>query len=105
MRFFANGPSIPDELLWERDEGKVVFFCGAGVSKAYAGLPDFFGLATKVADYLEADKDSSAYQLIHQRDGNEKNNVVGGSVSADYIFGLLERDFFKKILKRLLPQH
>ena len=96
MRFFADGPSIPDELLWERDEGKVVFFCGAGISRAYAGLPDFFGLATKVAEYLKADKDSSAYQLIHQRDGNEKNNVVGGSVSADYIFGLLERDFFQK---------
>ena len=96
MRFFADGPSIPDELLWERDEGKVVFFCGAGVSRAYAGLPDFFGLANKVAEYLKADKDSAAYQLIHQRDGNEKNNVVGGSVSADYIFGLLERDFFQK---------
>lgn len=96
MRFFADGPSIPDELLWERDEGKVVFFCGAGVSRAYAGLPDFFGLANKVAEYLEAEKDSAAYQLIHQHDGKEKNNVVGGSVSADYIFGLLERDFFQK---------
>lgn len=96
MRFFADGPSIPDELLWERDEGKVVFFCGAGVSRAYAGLPDFFGLANKVAEYLKADKDSSAYQLIHQRDGNEKSNFIGGSVSADYIFGLLERDFFQK---------
>ena len=96
MRFFADGPSIPDELLWERDEGKVVFFCGAGVSRAYANLPDFFGLANKVAEYLEADKDSSAYQLIHQHDGKEKNNVAGGSISADYIFGLLERDFFQK---------
>ncbi len=96
MRFFADGPSIPDELLWERDEGKVVFFCGAGVSRAYAGLPDFFGLANKVAEYLKADKDSAAYQLIHQRDGNEKKNVVGGYISADYIFGLLERDFFQK---------
>ncbi|CAM1654400.1 SIR2 family protein [Bartonella apihabitans] len=96
MRFFADGPSIPDELLWERDEGKVVFFCGAGISIQYAGLPDFFSLANKVAEYLKADKDSAAYQLIHQRDGNEKNNVVGGSVSADYIFGLLERDFFQK---------
>ena len=96
MRFFANGPSIPDELLWERDEGKVVFFCGAGISMQYAGLPDFFSLANKVAEYLKADKDSAAYQLIHQRDGNEKNNVVGGYVSADYIFGLLERDFFQK---------
>ena len=43
MRFVANGPSIPDELLTARDEGRVMFFCGAGVSRAYAGLPDFFG--------------------------------------------------------------
>jgi hypothetical protein len=25
MRFFANGPSIPDELLVSRDEGDVIF--------------------------------------------------------------------------------
>ena len=37
MRFFENGPAIPDELLHARDEGRVVFFCGAGVSQAKAG--------------------------------------------------------------------
>ena len=47
MRFFENGPAIPDELLHDRDEGQVVFFCGAGVSRAKAKLPDFFGLAKK----------------------------------------------------------
>ena len=41
MRFYADGPSIPDELLIARDEGRVVFFCGAGVSKERAGLPLF----------------------------------------------------------------
>ena len=25
MRFFENGPAIPDELLHARDEGRVVF--------------------------------------------------------------------------------
>lgn len=48
MRFLANGPSIPDELLLARDEGWVVFFCGAGVSRAWAGLSDFSGLAETV---------------------------------------------------------
>ncbi len=48
MRFFENGPSIPDELLIARDEGRVVFFCGAGVSKARAKLLDFFRLVEKV---------------------------------------------------------
>ena len=33
MRFIANGPSIPDELLTARDDGRVIFFCGAGVSR------------------------------------------------------------------------
>jgi len=47
MRFFADGPCIPEELLEQRDRGKVVFFCGAGVSIP-AGLPDFRGLTKRV---------------------------------------------------------
>ena len=93
MRFFADGPSIPDELLWERDEGKVVFFCGAGVSRAYANLPDFFGLANIVAEHLGIGKDSDAYRLIHSAHEIEKNAGISGLISADRIFGLLERDF------------
>ena len=38
MQFIENGPSIPDELLNARDQGSVVFVCGAGVSQA---RPDF----------------------------------------------------------------
>lgn len=30
LRFLPEGPSIPDELLVARDEGRVVSFCGAG---------------------------------------------------------------------------
>ena len=41
MRFYENGIDIPDELLYAHDEGKVVFICGSGVSKAKAKLPDF----------------------------------------------------------------
>lgn len=93
MRFFANGPSIPDELLWERDEGKVIFFCGAGVSRAYAGLPDFFGLVNVVAEHLGISEDSDAYRLIHSAHEIEKNAGISGLISADRIFGLLERDF------------
>jgi len=29
MSFFKNGPSIPDELLERRDQGRVTFLCGA----------------------------------------------------------------------------
>lgn len=47
MQFVANGPDIPDELLQAHEEGRVVFFCGAGISRP-AGLPDFKGLVEQI---------------------------------------------------------
>lgn len=86
MRFLENGPSIPNDLLTARDEGRVVFFCGAGVSRAKAGLPDFIGLTTTVLDQLGAAAGSEARRLLSvMRDG--------APISADHIFGLLEQDF------------
>ncbi|MFI3272650.1 MAG: SIR2 family protein [Pseudomonadota bacterium] len=90
MRFIADGPSIPDELLLARDQGRVVFFCGAGVSKAHAHLPDFFGLTKSVMESLGALEDSLAMELM-----SEAQNTTG-LVSADRIFGLLERDFYRR---------
>lgn len=43
MQFITNGPDIPDALLQAHEEGRVVFFCGAGISYP-AGLPGFSGL-------------------------------------------------------------
>ncbi|MCG8613962.1 MAG: SIR2 family protein [Pseudomonadales bacterium] len=45
----ANGPDIPDELLLAHEEGRVVFFCGAGISYP-AGLPGFKGLVEQIYD-------------------------------------------------------
>ena len=47
MRFVRNGPDIPEELLQAHEDGRVVFFCGAGVSYR-AGLPDFKGLTEQI---------------------------------------------------------
>ena len=49
MQFIANGPDIPDALLQAHEEGRVVFFCGAGISYP-AGLPDFKGLVEQIYD-------------------------------------------------------
>ncbi len=43
MQFVPDGPDIPNELLQAHEEGRVVFFCGAGISYP-AGLPGFEGL-------------------------------------------------------------
>ena len=38
--FVNNGPDVPERLLHAHEEGRVVFFCGAGIS-TQAKLPDF----------------------------------------------------------------
>ena len=49
--FVENGPNIPEHLLQAHEDGRVVFFCGAGVS-APAGLPGFAGLVDKIYEEL-----------------------------------------------------
>jgi len=93
VRFEKAGPDIPDDLLRARDEGRVVFFCGAGVSRARANLPDFFGLAQVVLDHLRAPTDHRARRLLAEAETFEERTGVGGVISADRIFALLERDF------------
>ena len=102
MKFIESGPDIPDELFLALDEGRVVFFCGAGVSRADANLPDFFGLADKVRTTLGDPDDSSAANILTQPRET-------GLISADHVFGLLERDFFehdieRAVAKALAPQ-
>ena len=47
MQFISDGPDIPDALLQAHEEGRVVFFCGAGISYP-AGLPGFKGLVEEI---------------------------------------------------------
>ncbi len=47
MQFINNGPDIPDTLLQAHEEGRVVFYCGAGIS-CPAGLPGFKGLVEAI---------------------------------------------------------
>lgn len=63
MRFFENGPNIPNELLEERDNGNVVFFCGAGVSIP-AKLPNFLQLTKRTIDKLGTPADDKTRELL-----------------------------------------
>lgn len=77
MRFLPDGPVIPSHLLSQRNEGNVIFFCGAGISRR-AGLPDFAGLTQKVVDKLGSEK---ALEAIERGDGSDR------------VFNLLVREF------------
>ena len=49
MEFIPQGPNIPDNLLFAHEEGRMVFFCGAGISMGKpAGLPSFEGLVERL---------------------------------------------------------
>lgn len=47
MQFIKNGPDIPERLLQAHEDGRVVFFCGAGISYP-ARLPGFSGLVERL---------------------------------------------------------
>lgn len=102
MRFIADGPVLSDELLVSRDEGRVLFFCGAGVSRANAHLPGFLGLAEQVLDKLRALPDSAPRELISIANTLKDRTVsgVGSILAADRLFGLLERDFAQEDIDR-----
>ncbi len=92
MRFVGHGPLIPAELLYARDEGRVVFFCGAGVSLA-AGLPNFLELAKLVIASLGVPVGDKLNLILSEIEELDKRVGATGLVSVDRIFGLLEREF------------
>ena len=47
MQFTKSGPDVPERLLQAHEGGRVVFFCGAGISYP-AALPGFKGLVDKL---------------------------------------------------------
>lgn len=53
MQLIANGPDIPAAVLHSQEEGRLVFFCGAGISMS-SGLPSFKRLVEDVRDQLGA---------------------------------------------------
>jgi len=96
MRFLAEGPSIPDELIELRARGKVVFFCGAGVSMD-AGQPSFFQLTRQVMDKVYTSQSSQVGQLT--KDAFSENNPEL-TRPLDQIFGLLQRDYLADKIER-----
>ena len=90
-----GGPNIPVSLMNQLDEGRVVFFCGAGISKGPGSeLPGFDALVTHVytANTMEPDDVESAALDLGKEDPNHRRP------NFDKALGLLERP------ERLGPQ-
>ncbi len=66
MQFIKNGPNIPEELLQAHEEGRVVFFCGAGISYP-AGLPGFGELVDKIYEEVGMVRNAIEQQAYDKR--------------------------------------
>jgi len=86
MQFVADGPDIPAELLRAQEDGRLVWFCGAGVSKR-AGLPLFGELVDEVCR-----------ALTWTRDAIEQGEFDRGNY--DRVVTLLERRFESRDVRR-----
>lgn len=93
MRFIANGPLIPDDLITAHDEGRVVLFCGSGISRARANLPDFMELAASVLDDIGSAPGSRARKVKEATEQAPKIDGIGALIAADTIFSQLEDEF------------
>ena len=100
MRFYADGPSIPDALLEQCDQGKVVFLCGAGISEP-SGLPSFKELAKEVVNRLDPDKDSPITKAFAVKADGELGSP---KESLDQIFELLHQEYGREEVNEIVAE-
>src|SRR6185369_18035785 len=89
-QFTKDGPSIPLELLRTLEDGRLVIFCGAGVSRC-CGLPDFRMLVNDIAAHLGRPMESDEQELF--------NNSA-----YDAALGLIENRIGKQRLRQALSE-
>lgn len=99
MRFYSNGPIIPDILLNRRDQGRVVFLCGAGVSLD-AGMPSFVGLTKYVFKFFDPPEDSQLSIAFKPWDEEQD----GPKVPLDQIFHMLYQEYGKNDVNALVAK-
>jgi hypothetical protein len=102
MRFYSDGPNIPDSLLDRRDQGRVVFLCGAGVS-FNAGMPTFLDLTRHVVEFFDPPESSQvtvSFQPWKDKEFEEPK------IPLDQVFQLLYQEYGRedvnaKVVERL----
>ena len=104
MRFSADGPIIPDSLLRERDAGRVVFLCGAGVSVP-AGMPTFVRLTELVVKDLSPAEGSDIVQALEPWVNADSNIPARARTSLDQVFNMLQQEYGKDEVGKLVTKH
>ena len=97
MRFIANGPIVPDQLLESRDDGRVVFLCGAGVSIP-STMPSFADLTRHVVETFDPSENSPiarAFQPWERNDDALKTPL-------DQIFNCLHQEYGRDEVNELV---
>jgi len=97
MRFHPNGPNLPRELLEARDNGGVVFFCGAGVSRPT--LPGFFPLAKQVVQRLQPPDDARSRILLARAETDAEL-----APPLDQVFNLLQQEYGVATIEDVVSQ-
>ncbi len=104
MRFSSNGPIIPDSLLRERDAGRVVFLCGAGVSVP-AGMPTFVRLTELIVKDLAPAEESDIVQAFEPWIDVDTNIPARARTSLDQIFNMLQQEYGQDQIGKLVTKY
>lgn len=86
MKFFDDGPYIPNELILAQQSGYVLFFCGAGVSRARAELRMFPELTECLARRLKLPTSSPVYAQIFSRGKLSASEAMSYDEVYSYLF-------------------
>jgi hypothetical protein len=93
MILVKEGPDIPVDVIQKLEDGKLIFFCGAGVSYP-AGLPSFEGLVKKIYEKLHMDMAPDEFQAFESRHYDRTlallENRIDCSLVREKIFEILE---------------
>lgn len=102
MRFISGGPIIPDVLLGERDAGRVVFLCGAGISKP-CGMPTFTELTRYVIERFSPQSDSEVRRAFAPWIGAQEI-PASARTPLDQIFNLLQLEYGRDQVGKLVSE-
>src|SRR6056297_1588313 len=99
MKFFSDGPSIPDVLLERCDAGRVVFLCGAGVS-FNSGMPTFLGLTEHVIEFFHPPESSEIMRAFSPW----QTDLTAENAPLDQIFNLLHQVYGRDEVNALVTE-